>query len=157
MSVRNPSRGMGFSYEAGGRAAITHGTVEITAGMTPVFFQGHVNTTSIRLVLRGSNALLPKEIGRSVKGSKNAVDLSLMATLTVSPRVGGLGMWALSMDVTSDVQVIGMVKQAQISSQHCNTALAVTKDFGSSSSSFSSSSLSFDSSLGLEHSTVACT
>ncbi|XP_009413864.2 NDR1/HIN1-like protein 13 [Musa acuminata AAA Group] len=123
MSVRNPSRGMGFSYEAGGRAVITHGTVEIAAGTTPVFVQGHGNTTSIRLVLRGSNALLPKENGRSMKGSKNAVDISLMAKLTVRPRVGGLEMWAKSMDVTCDVQVIGMVKQAQISSQHCNTKL----------------------------------
>ena len=123
MSVRNPSRGMGFSYEAGGRAVINHGTVEIAAGTTPVFVQRHGNTTSIRLVLRGSNALLPKEIGRSMKGSKNAVDISLMAKLTVSPRVGVLEMWAKSMDVTCDVQVIGMVKQAQISSQHCNTKL----------------------------------
>lgn len=123
ISVRNPSRGMGFSYEAGGSAVITHGTVEIAAGTTPVFFQGHGNTTSIRLVLRGSNALLPKEIGTSMKGSKNAVDLSLVAKLTVSPRVGGLEMWAMSMDVTCDVQVIAMVKQAQISSQHCNTKL----------------------------------
>ncbi|CAL9132081.1 unnamed protein product [Musa textilis] len=104
MRVRNPSKGMGFSYEAGGKTVVLHKGVRIAAGTTPALVQGPKNTTTFQLVLHGSNMLLPKVIDMSLKGSKDVIPLELAAEFTVKPRVGWVKLGATSMHVTCDVR-----------------------------------------------------
>lgn len=123
MRVRNPSKGMGFSYEAGGKTVVLHKGVHIAAGTTPALVQGPKNTTTFRLVLHGSNMLLTKVIDMSLKGSKDVIPLELAAEFTVKPRVGVVELGATSMYVTCDVRVRRLVKEARILSQECKTNL----------------------------------
>ncbi|WOL18525.1 hypothetical protein Cni_G27322 [Canna indica] len=125
LSVENPSRRMGYSYEAGGQAAVVVGEgARIAAGTTPALRQGSRNTTSFRLVVRGLNTLLPKEIERSMKGSKDAVALELRVETTARPRAGGMELWAMSVKVACGVRVRDLGKdEARILSQDCSTKL----------------------------------
>ncbi|XP_008795594.2 NDR1/HIN1-like protein 13 [Phoenix dactylifera] len=121
MSVDNPSLRMGYSYVAGGKAILAHHGVEIAVGKTQAFHQGYQNTTTYQLVLQGSHILLPKQIQSSLKGSKDVIPLSLMIEFSVRKTIGVLEMGNKSMDVTCDIKVSGLTKEARIVSQGCKS------------------------------------
>ncbi|WOK93325.1 hypothetical protein Cni_G02022 [Canna indica] len=123
MSVTNPSRRMGFSYNTGGEAVVAYNGLEFAAGATPKFRQGHKNTTTIRIVLHELEESLPKSVEKSRKGSKDALRLVITAKFPVNPGVGGMELWKMSLEVSCDVKVIGLVKEAKISSQECKSNL----------------------------------
>ncbi|XP_010917110.1 NDR1/HIN1-like protein 13 [Elaeis guineensis] len=121
MRVDNPSLRMGYSYEAGGKAILAHHGAGIAVGKTKAFHQGYQNTTTFQLALKGSHVLLPKQIQSSLKGSKDVIPLSLMIEFSVRKTVGELEMGNKSMDVTCDIKVSGLAKEARIASQECKS------------------------------------
>ncbi|EHA8590449.1 NDR1/HIN1-like protein 13 [Cocos nucifera] len=121
MRVDNPSLRMGYSYEAGGKAILAHHGVEIAVGKMKAFDQGYQNTITFQLALKGSHISLPKQIRSSLKGSKDVIPLSLMIEFSVSKTVGELEMGNKSLDVTCDIKVSGLAREARIVSQKCKS------------------------------------
>ncbi|KAG6481009.1 NDR1/HIN1-like protein 13 [Zingiber officinale] len=108
LSVRNPSHELGSVV----LVSVTN-VAEIAAGKTPRFYQGPLNTTTMPLALRGSNASQPK----------GAAALQLTAKLRARPKVGKLKLWSMRMEVTCGVGASALAGEALILSQHCNTKL----------------------------------
>ncbi|KAG6533696.1 NDR1/HIN1-like protein 13 [Zingiber officinale] len=115
LSVWNPSRAMGYSYAAGGSAALVavSSGAEIAAGETPGFDQGSRSTTAMPLALRGSGASPPK----------GAAALELTAKLRARPKLGKLKLWSMRMEVTCGVLTSALAGDGRILSQHCGTKL----------------------------------
>ncbi|KAG1334563.1 putative NDR1/HIN1-like protein 13 [Cocos nucifera] len=120
MRVENPSLRMGYSYGAGGKAILAHDGADIAAGKTRKFEQGYQNTTTFGLVLQGSHKVLPKQIQRSLKGSKDVIPMSLVIEFSVEKTIGEMVMGSKSMDVTCDIKVSGLA-EARVVSQECET------------------------------------
>ncbi|XP_020105086.1 NDR1/HIN1-like protein 13 [Ananas comosus] len=121
MHAANPSARMGIVYEGGGKATLSHRGVNVAGGTTPGFQQGAQNTTRFRLVLSGSHAAPPKEIERGLKGSKEVVSLTLTVEFKVRAKISGIEIGGMSVGVTCDVKVHGLVKDVRIASQACKT------------------------------------
>ncbi|XP_010926522.1 NDR1/HIN1-like protein 13 [Elaeis guineensis] len=121
MRVENPSLRMGYSYGAGGKAVLAHDGADIAVGKTKAFDQGYQNTTTFQLVLRRSRMVLPKQIQRSLKGSKDVIPMSLVIEFSVGKTIGGMVMGSKNMDVTCDIKASGLAKEARVVSQECQT------------------------------------
>ncbi|KAK8941442.1 hypothetical protein KSP39_PZI010289 [Platanthera zijinensis] len=97
----NPSFKMGYCYEAGGNAALSHKGREIAAGKTPGYCQGFMSSSSFKLTVEGGNS-------SGANLADEAASLSLLIQYPVRLKVGGVRVLSMSLDIACDFRVSGL-------------------------------------------------
>lgn len=121
VSVHNPSGSMSYSYEKDGTAVLSNHGVNIAHGKTPALNQDSKNTSKIKIVIKGLKMVVPKQIAKALKGSKDDVVLKLELAIRVSAKAWGLDINGNHITVSCDVTTKGLVKEPGIKTQSCKT------------------------------------
>lgn len=123
MSVHNPSGSMSYLYEMDGTAILSYHGVNIAKGKTPALDQDSKNTSKVKIVMKGLKMVVPKQINKALKGSKDNVALKLDLEIGVSAKAWGLDLNGLHITVSCDVTSKGLVKEPGIKMQSCETQI----------------------------------
>ncbi|KAJ3673753.1 hypothetical protein LUZ60_005745 [Juncus effusus] len=121
LSTENPSGAMEFQFEKGGEATLTNRGVRIATGKTNGLDLDSKNMTAMKIALMGLKIVVPKEVGKALKGGKDSISLNLQLQIRVSGKAWGMQKGGMAMAVSCDITLKGLVKQAGIKSQKCKT------------------------------------
>lgn len=119
----NSNKRVGILYKEGGVVSLSFRKQEIAVGKYPTFFHDHKNTTTLNLVLHGSNVALPKEIENGMKreSSKVHVLFTLKMKLPSRTKVWNLKTGTKEFGVDCNVMVDTLAKGTSVLSQECRT------------------------------------
>ncbi|ONK75530.1 uncharacterized protein A4U43_C03F17850 [Asparagus officinalis] len=125
MMSRNKSLRMGFYYQRDGNVVLAYKSAEIAGGNTPEFYHGYKSVKEFEIVADGLKRALPKEVKRSLNGSREALPLTVSARFPVKLKVGSLRLWRMRMRILCDVKVRSLGKRTHVLSEKCKPKLRV--------------------------------
>ncbi|BAF23459.1 NDR1/HIN1-like protein 6 [Oryza sativa Japonica Group] len=110
-SVRaeNPNDMVGIGYGAGSRAAVSYRGTTLCSGRLPAFYQGHRNTTVVRVAMEGRHGFGPGLQG-ALEESEEAgnVPLDVYVSAPVTLRLGDVDLREVTVNVHCALVVDGL-------------------------------------------------
>lgn len=123
LRAKNPNNFMGIYYRTGGVATLSFKGKKIAKGKFPRPYQDMKKSTKINVVLKGSNAPLPRQMEKSMKDkkSKKPIILALNVKFQVKMRLGTMKTWIIDTDVACKFKVSKLGVGSRILWQKCHT------------------------------------
>jgi hypothetical protein len=123
LRVKNPNEFMGIYYRSGGVATLSFKGKKIAKGKFPRSYQDMKKSTKIKVVLKGSNTTLPRQIDKSVKDKKSKLPifLALNVKFQVKMKLGTIKTWIIDTDVACKFKVRKLGMGTKILWQKCQT------------------------------------
>ncbi|CAK9174942.1 unnamed protein product, partial [Ilex paraguariensis] len=124
ITAKNPNEKMGtISYKSGGASSISFKQHVFAAGEYPSFSQEANNSTLVHVILAGSKEALPREIEKSMNGTKSKTPVSLAMAINVPIKITSLVITLnkeLNLNVMCDFKANTLAKGTKILSQECH-------------------------------------
>lgn len=107
VTAANPNSRIGIRYEPGSALGVWYdGSYRLARGALPPFYQGHRNTTALRLAMAGEVQLAGAVVaGLQDAQRAGAVPLLFRADVPVRLQVGGVSTWKVTARVRCDLVV----------------------------------------------------
>ncbi|KAK9272446.1 hypothetical protein L1049_002819 [Liquidambar formosana] len=123
LKAKNPNKRMGVYYQGGGGASLAFKKQKIATGKFPALHQEAEHSSTVKVVLTGSDAALPLEIEKSMKDEKSKVPVSLALTMNVPVKmiIWMMKTWSMDMAVSCNFRVSTLAKGTRVLSQQCQT------------------------------------
>eukprot|EP01018_Ginkgo_biloba_P033906 Gb_08846 [translate_table: standard] len=125
--ARNPNRKIGIYYKDGSDLAVIYSDIELCGGSIPVFYQGHKNTTVLRVSLAGRDVQFSDDLRSALTSQQNdgRVPLYLKINVPLKIKVGSLKSMKFTVKVRCHLTVsrLSANETAGIESRSCKVKL----------------------------------
>ncbi|CAN4091748.1 unnamed protein product [Withania somnifera] len=124
VSIRaeNPNDKIGIYYRKGSSVTVAYSGIDLSTGVSPVFYQPANNVTVFQTALEGSDVILGTAVKSTLRNEQRngKVPFRVKIKVPVKIKIGAVKTWEITVKVNCDVTVDALTVKSQLVSKDCD-------------------------------------